>query len=276
MHASMIYLSDSLLASKHAGRASISSFVTTPRTSGLSTLSVQLRFSNSSAASYLLTKLSSDMRPIISELVSKNVIPCGSVITFSTKLRAVTSAGASITLGNSASGHKKDIIPTKGKPKLKTYNIYQASCSGKTRDRDIKAIKVPGLCCPASQKTLPKNSRDLLQSGTTVPSIARCPASSPELPLVGQCPYTTGMIVFVSDIYLIIGHSDTDYILIDKVTQFQLTFINHTPAEARSSIIPRLRPQPGPACSSVGFLFIYLLIRGHIIIMALWHYGMMA
>lgn len=154
--------------------AIVGSFITTPRTSATSMLNVMLRFANSSAAPAFLDKIAADMKKIIHELIDKDLMVCDATVTFSvadkTKAKAPSSKGG------------------------KTYNLYQASCTGKIKDKDIKSIRVPRLCCPAPP---PRPARGLLQSD--VPSIAQCPSATPELPLLGQCPFTTGMVVYVSE-----------------------------------------------------------------------------
>ena len=143
-------------------------------TSGLSFLNVRLGFANSIAASAFLEMITANMRELIHDLVDKDLVVCDATITFSvaenTKVKATSAKG-------------------------KTYNLYQASCTGKIKDKDIKPIRVPRLCCPADPPRL--GARGLLQSD--VPSIAQCPSATPELPLLGQCPFTTGMIVYVSE-----------------------------------------------------------------------------
>jgi len=84
----------------------------------------------------------------------------------------------------------------------KDYNIIQASCSGKSRDRLIRPYKIPELCCnvSSSDSSAPvavKGGRRALQQSSSAPTIQKC--SNPDFPLLGQCQFTTGMIVYVSD-----------------------------------------------------------------------------
>ena len=138
-------------------------------------LNVLLRFANSSAASTFLDKIAADMGNIIHELIDRDLVVCYAAITFSV-----------------ADKSKAKVTSSKGG---KTYNLYQASCTGKIKDKDVKPIRVSRLCCLAAPPH--HTARGLLQSD--VPTIAQCPSATPELPLLGQCPFTTGMIVYVSD-----------------------------------------------------------------------------
>jgi len=81
-------------------------------------------------------------------------------------------------------------------PRAEYYNDIQASCSGKTRDTLIRAFKVPELCCNTSSvdTSAQDGGRRALKQST--PSVAPCPSAG--FPLLGQCQYTTGMIVYVS------------------------------------------------------------------------------
>ena len=149
----------------------ISSYASTPRDSTTQILNVHLRFPQSLSAASFHAEVSENLPEVIGELQRFKLLVCGSVITFT--------ANQSLT-ANTSHGP----------------GTYQASCDGIAASSLVKGIKVPKLCCPASMHSVSSgtSSRGLLQSTVAV---AQCPAAIPSLPLLGQCQYTTGMIIYV-------------------------------------------------------------------------------
>ena len=61
-------------------------------------------------------------------------------------------------------------------------------------------MRVPELCCaPAPKRSaleLGGGGAPRRQLQQTLPQPALCPSQTPELPTLGTCPYTTGMVVY--------------------------------------------------------------------------------
>ncbi len=71
----------------------------------------------------------------------------------------------------------------------------------------MKAYRMPQLCCPNPLPAPSTGKRQLLQQSG--PAIAECPFATPMLPTLGQCQYTTGMVVLcsVSNVYYLINNT---------------------------------------------------------------------